>query len=151
MTIKGQSGIYMLPAVFAACAIAGCAISTSKVSNAATSPVPRERIINSAYQTPESGDAHVIIKRDSGIWSAGCDFRVRVQGTLLATLWPAERLDLYLKPGTYILGASEGCGHTAVIEIEAQVAAGDLRTYRLELDGELGENRTIRFVPTTND
>jgi len=81
-------------------AISGCAISTSKVSNSATTPVPPERILSRAYQTPEDGDAHVIVKRDAGFLSSGCDFRVRLQGTLLAALRPAERLDLYLKPGT---------------------------------------------------
>lgn len=69
----------------------------------------------------------------------------------LTVLMPAERIDLYVKPGRYILGASQGCGQDAIIEVEANVAAGELRTYRLELDGRFADNATFRFMPTTND
>ena len=91
------------------------------------------------------------MKRDSSFFGSGCDFLVRVQSKVLASLKPGEQIDLYVKPGDYILGASEGCGRTAVIEVEAQVTTGELKTYRLELDGTLGESGTFRFMPTAND
>lgn len=151
MGIRGNPVIYLLAVVLATTSLSACAVSTTKIPTAATTPVPSSQIVNTAYQTLEPGDAHVIIKRDGGFFAGGCDFRVSVQGTLLATLRPAERIDLYLKPGDYILGASQGCGQDAVVEVEAKVATGDLKTYRLEIDGQLGEAGTFRFMPTTND
>lgn len=148
MATKEHPRIYLLAAVFAV--LGGC-VSTSPVANSATTPVPQERRFSNDYSAAEPGGAHVIVKRDAGFVGSGCDFVVKVQGTPLASLRPSERIDLYLKPGHYILGATEGCGHTAVIEVETQVAAGDLRTYRLELDGELDESMTFRFMPTTNE
>lgn len=138
-------------AVSAVFVVSGCAVSTTPINTLATKPVPQSQIVNTAYQTPEPGDAHIIVKRDSGFFGSGCDFLVRVQGTVLAALKPGERIDLYLKPGDYILGASQGCGQTAVVEVEANVTAGELKTYRLEMDGQLGESGTFRFMPTTND
>jgi hypothetical protein len=131
--------------------LVGCAVSTTPISTLATKPVPQSQIVNTAYQTPEPGDAHIIVKRDGGLFGSGCDFLVRIQGTVLASLKPGERIDLYVKPGDYILGASEGCGQKAVVEVEAQVTSGELKTYRLELDGTLGDNATFRFMPTAND
>jgi hypothetical protein len=93
--------------------------------------VPTERIENRAYQTPEPGDAHVIVVRDNSFYAGGCDFSVLVQGTLLAKIRPTEWLDLYLRPGTYTLGATRGCGHDTVIETEIQVKAGEEKTYQL--------------------
>lgn len=133
------------------CALSGCAVATTPISTAATTPVPQSQIINSAYQTSEPGDAHIIVKRDAGFLGSGCDSLVRVQGTVLAALKPGQRIDIYVKPGDYILGASEGCGQKAVVEVEAQVAAGELKTFRLESDGTLGDAITFRFMPTEND
>lgn len=141
----------LLNLVLLGCALSGCAVATTPISTAATTPVPQSQIINTAYQTPESGDAHIIVKRDAGFLGSGCDSLVRVQGTVLAALRPGQRIDLYVKPGSYILGASEGCGQKAVIEIEAQVTAGELKTFRLESDGTLGDAITFRFMPTANN
>lgn len=149
--MKGRTGIYLLAVALATCLTCGCAVSTTRVKTSATTPVPESRIVNTDYQTPEPGDAHIIIKRDAGFFASGCDFLVSVQGTSLAALRPAERIDLYLKPGDYILGASQGCGQTAVIEVEANVKADELKTYRLEMDGQLGEAATFRIMPTEND
>ena len=137
--------------VLLGCALSGCAVSTVPISTAATTPVPQSQIINTEYQASEPSDAHIIVKLDAGFFAGGCDFLVRVQGTVLAALRPGQRIDLYVKPGNYILGASQGCGQTAVVEVEANVAAGELKTYRLEIDGQLGESGTFRFMATIND
>lgn len=133
------------------CSLCGCAVATVPISTSATTPVPQSQIINAAYQTSEPGDAHIIVKRDTGFYGSACDFLVRVQGTVLAALKPGQRIDLYVKPGNYILGASQGCGRTAVIEVEADVAADQLKTFRLEIDGMLGDSDTFRFMPTENN
>jgi len=145
------SRISLSLSALSACLLSGCAISTTPIRNSAATPVPHERIFSVAYETPEAGDAHIIVKRDGGLYGYACDFTVRINGSLLAVLRPAERIDLYLKPGSYILGASQGCGQSAVVEIEAQVQAGDIKTYRLAVDGQFGESGTFRFMPTESD
>lgn len=149
--MRGQSIIHLLATAISGVVLVGCAVSTTPMSTLASKPVPQDQIVNSAYQIPEPGDAHIVVKRDGGFYASGCDFLVRVQGTVLAALKAGERIDLYVKPGNYILGASEGCGHTAVVEVEAQVTAGELKTYRLEVDGTLGDSGTFRFMPTANN
>lgn len=140
-----------VPIVLLGCSLCGCAVATAPISTSATTPVPQSQIINTAYQTSEPGDARIIVKRDTGFFASGCDFLVRVQGKVLAALKPGQRIDLYLKPGDYILGASQGCGQKAVVEVEANVTDGELKTYRLEMDGQLGESGTFRFMATTNN
>lgn len=121
--MKRHPAIYLLVASL----LAGCAVFRDTPPAA----VPPERIENHAYQTPEPGDAHVIVERDNSFYAAGCDFQVLVQGTLLARIRTAEWLDLYLKPGTYTLGATQGCGHDSVTEAKMQVQAGEEKTYQV--------------------
>jgi hypothetical protein len=118
---------HLLVCLLATTLLAGCAV----LRDGPPTAVPPDRIENRAYQTPEPGDAHVIVERDNSFYAGGCDFRVLIQGTQLARIRPTEWLDLYLKPGSYILGATQGCGHSAVTEAKIQVQADEEKTYQL--------------------
>jgi hypothetical protein len=118
---------HLLVCLLATSLLAGCAV----LRDAPPTAVPPDRIESRAYLTPEPGDAHVIVERDNSLYAGGCDFRVLIQGTQLARIRPTEWLDLYLKPGIYILGATRGCGHDTVTEAKIQVQADEEKTYQL--------------------
>lgn len=126
--------------------LAGCAM----FRDPPLARVPPERIDNSAYQTPEPGDAHVIVERDNSFYAGGCDFRLLIQGTILARIRTSEWIDLYMRPGPYTLGVTQGCGHDTVTEMQIHVQSGEEKTYKVGTWSFWGGVGGVVITPTAS-
>lgn len=88
----------VLTALSVVVGLSGCA--TQPVTFAQAKPVPPSRLIAAG-----SGDASILIKRDSGFVGGACNTRIYMNGTLSALLGAGEVVQLRSKPGAAIIGA----------------------------------------------
>ncbi len=108
----------------------GCA--TDPVPTNAATPIPQNRIIKAGLTKAEPGTGSIIVKRDSGLNSVVCTFRLYLNGAPFADIDTGEKVQIYVKPGDYIVGsAGSGLCYTGHAEASFSLAAGQTRVYRV--------------------
>lgn len=123
--------------------LSGCA--TEVVSTRDASSVPGDRILAPAMLRPMSGAASLILKRDSGMNNAACNFRLFVNGKPFADIGTSEKVQIFVPPGEHILGAeSNGICLAGNAETTTVVTAGQVRTYRVSV----GSGGELKVQPT---
>ncbi len=129
--MKASSMKYLIGAM-ALVLLAGC--STSPISVDKADPVPQSRI----YAFSNKTDAQIVVTRDSGLYGAGCNYRLYIDGTLSAEFASGEVAKFGVKPGKHILGIkpSAACGGWGLVEREVQVGAGESVRRRITLSGD---------------
>lgn len=111
--------------------LAGCA--TSPVPSENADPVPSSRLF--AYQKPATGDAVLIVTRDSGFVGGGCNTSVSIDGRKAAEIGSGETAKFYVSSGEHIVGASS-CG-SGLKEREANIKAGATKKFRISIDSSM--------------
>jgi hypothetical protein len=122
----------ILLGVVALLILAGCA--SSPVPTRLATPVAANRVFApAAMRTPCADCGTLIVKRDAHtIMDAGVSEKFFVNKTPIATLWPSEKVRVYLTPGYYVLSAWMTPNYsvaTAAVEIKT----GQTRIYRLSV------------------
>lgn len=112
--------------------LAGCA--TSPISADKADPVPSSRLFAFGGQA----EAQLIVTRDSGLYGAGCNYRLYIDGTLSAEFASGEVAKFGIKPGKHIIGLkpSAACGGWGLVERELEVRAGEVIRRRITLSGD---------------
>jgi hypothetical protein len=119
----------MIRLALAACLV-GCA--TTSVPTAEALPVPASRILNAGFVQPAAGAFAITIKRDAGMNTGACGTKVWINGAPVAEVRTAEKVVVYLKPGSYMLGAETNlpcAGRLA--ELQMIVGPSHPTTYRM--------------------
>jgi hypothetical protein len=116
-------------------AMAGCSSDAINISQ--TTAVPADEVY--AFQSRPSGPSgQVTVMRDGGVYGAGCDVVVYVNGKRAAKLGTSERVTFYLPAGAVSLGVGlteTGLCTGAVVRTIAQsVSAGGEKRYRISSD-----------------
>ena len=111
--------------------LAGCA--TTPIPSSLAEPVPASRLF--AYQKPASGDAVLIVTRDSGFVGGGCNTSVSIDGRKSAEIGAGEAAKFYVVAGEHIVGASS-CG-SGLKEREANIKAGATKKFRISIDSSM--------------
>jgi hypothetical protein len=123
--------------------LSGCA--TDPVATSAATPIPQGRIIKAGLTKAEPGTGSLIVKRDVGLNTAGCTFRLYIDGIPFADIDTGEKVQIYLKPGEHIIGSTPrticmaGNAESAFVLVEGQT-----KVYRVSV-GSAGE---LRLQPT---
>jgi hypothetical protein len=124
-------------------AVSGCA--TEPVPTNTATPVPANRILKAALTKPASGTGSLIVKRDVGLNTSGCTFRLYINGTPFADIDTGEKVQIYLKPGEYIIGSTP---RTICMAGNAEssfvIGEGQTKIYRVSI-GSAGE---LKLQPT---
>ena len=110
----------------------GCATTPTPTSTAR--PVPKDRILSSAYfHRRDSQDVEVIVKRDQGLSGSGTGIILHLDGKPIAKLASGEIARLYLAPGRYLLGVvpTLNVGSHSLQETEAVVTRDSPQIYRI--------------------
>ena len=121
-----------------AIALTGCA--TEPVATSETKPVPVERMFSTAYTQPRSDSGVLLVKRDIGRTGSACKLRLLVNAQPIAELLPAERVELYLAAGDYVLSVDpNGRCEKGLAEVATTVRTGARTTFRIgyQESGEL--------------
>lgn len=125
--------------------LAGC--STTAVSVDEASPAPANRI--TGYQKPLADGGKIIVVRDSGFNGGGCYATVFLNGKAVAQLNPREKVEFYVAPGDWVLGAAlDGGGLCALnpnrLETDLTIKSGQVKKYRVYKpgDGDVGVKPT---------
>lgn len=123
--------------------LAGCA--TEPMATSAAAPVPSSRLLAADLFKPKPGSGTLILKRDSGLSNAACNFRLFVDGQSFADIGTGEKVQIHLAPGEHILGAqANGICFAGNAEATAILAAGQTKTFRVGV----GSGGEIRLQPT---
>jgi hypothetical protein len=142
MSIAKQAFIALVVLV-----LAGCATQAPRKNQ--IKPVPADRVL--AFQSPDGGDATIIVTRDVGFMGGGCFAGLYLDGALVAKMDTGERASLYVPSGRHIIGTwSVGkalCGYregTDRRETDATLKTGETRKYRILIG-----NNGVEIAPTT--
>jgi len=119
--------------------LAGCA--TSPVPSDKADPVPSSRLFSN--QKPGSGDAILIVTRDTGFVGGGCNTTVNIDGRKSAEIGAGETAKFFVPAGDHILSAS-ACG-SGLKEREASIKAGSTKRFRISIDSSM----SMDLSPTT--
>lgn len=119
--------------------LAGCA--TSPVPSDKADPVPSSRLFSN--QKPGSGDAILIVTRDTGFVGGGCNTTVSIDGRKSAEIGAGETAKFFVPAGDHILSAS-ACG-SGLKEREASIKAGSTKRFRISIDSSM----SMDLSPTT--
>lgn len=119
--------------------LAGCA--TSPVPSEKAEPVPSSRLFSN--QKPSSGDAILIVTRDTGFVGGGCNTTVSIDGRKSAEIGAGETAKFFVQAGDHILSAS-ACG-SGLKEREASIKAGSTKRFRISIDSSM----SMDLSPTT--
>ena len=119
--------------------LAGCA--TSPVPSDKADPVPNSRLFSN--QKPGSGDAILIVTRDTGFVGGGCNTTVSIDGRKSAEIAAGETAKFFIPAGDHILSAS-ACG-SGLKEREASIKAGSTKRFRISIDSSM----SMDLSPTT--
>lgn len=119
--------------------LAGCA--TSPVPADKADPVPSSRLFSN--QKPGSGDAILIVTRDTGFVGGGCNTTVSIDGRKSAEIGAGETAKFFVPAGDHILSAS-ACG-SGLKEREASIKAGSTKRFRISIDSSM----SMDLSPTT--
>lgn len=109
------------------------ACATTPVPSGKADPVPSSRLF--AYQKTASGDAVLIVTRDSGFVGGGCNTSVSIDGRKAAEIGSGETAKFYVSAGEHIVGASS-CG-SGLKEREANIKAGATKKFRISIDSSM--------------
>lgn len=118
---------------FAAAWLAGCAASPIETSLA--NPIPAERILNAELTQPKAGTGSILFKRDWTLVGSGCELRLFVNGKAFADMQIAEKIQIYLPPGKYLVGAKGKALCDVHTETEVLITEGKTEVYRVALGG----------------
>lgn len=105
-------------------------------------------IVFTGQDTPDD-TVPVTVVRDVGFVGSGCAARVLVNDQVAAYVREGEKVTLHIPPGEVILGADINTGGlclgTGLAEIEANLALGKPRNYRIGIDasGSMRLHRTV--------
>jgi len=119
--------------------LAGCA--TSPVPSDKADPVPNSRLFSN--QKPGSGDAILIVTRDTGFVGGGCNTTVSIDGRKSAEIAAGETAKFFIPAGDHIISASS-CG-SGLKEREANIKAGSTKRFRISIDSSM----SMDLSPTT--
>lgn len=126
MNIKKQTFI-----VIALLALAGCATQAPRQDQIKS--VPADRAM--AYQSPDDGDATIIVTRDVGFSGKGCTAVIFVDGKESAMLETGERVTFHVPSGSRIIGSwprGALCGRDDNrVETDATIKPGEVRKFRV--------------------
>jgi hypothetical protein len=82
------------------------ACATQPVSIYQASSVPTSRILAPQLLSQAQYTGSLIIKRDTGFMGSACTIRVFVNTVPVADLAPAEKIELFVPFGEYVVGAT---------------------------------------------
>jgi hypothetical protein len=123
--------------------LAGCA--TEPMATSEARPVPQDRILAAKLINPTPGSASLILKRDTGLNNAACNFRLFIDGQAFADIDTGEKIQIHPQPGEHILGArSNGICFAGNAESVTTLVAGQTRTYRVSV----GSGGELKIQPT---
>jgi len=94
-------------------------------------------------QKPGSGDAILIVTRDTGFVGGGCNTTVSIDGRKSAEIAAGETAKFFIPAGDHILSAS-ACG-SGLKEREASIKAGSTKRFRISIDSSM----SMDLSPTT--
>lgn len=120
-------------AIFAIALLAGCASGPVATSDA--KPIPADRILDAELAKPSQGSGSILFKRDWTIIGGGCELRLFVNGKAFADMQIAEKIQIYLPPGKYLVGAKGKALCDVHTETEVLVTEGKTEVYRVALGG----------------
>lgn len=139
--MKTQSTITVLLSAVVGSGMVGCASQPVSTSEADVS----DEIYAERYTEQGSGEHPLVIKRDEGIVGSACDHLVYVSGQKVAGLGAGEKVTVYLKEGTHIIGAKTAAVCTgSSAEAQVEVTEGTNATYRIATD----QNGGLDLEPT---
>lgn len=114
--------------------LAGCA--TQPVPLAEAARVPPDRVHTTKWAAPGNGTGTLVMKRDSGFTSGGCNFTVSVGGTEVVTLAPGEAHTIYPPAGQLLVGARPKAALCAggLMETVVVMQPGQVEAVRISID-----------------
>jgi hypothetical protein len=120
--------------ILAAGVLSGCA--TQPLSDAKTSPVPRDRILLPSYLEALPDTGVVAVKRDSGLLGSGCPLQFLVDTQPVANLKSSERVVLHVPVGDHVLSVRPTGGGlcrlgTGLYEVQASITSTSQLSYRI--------------------
>lgn len=124
----------MLRTIVLAAAVLGLSSCTTQpVTDAETSPVPRNRVLAPQYLEAAPGTGVVAVKRDPGFMAGGCRMQLLLDEEPVAELKQAERIVLHLPVGDHLLGVRPVCPLLArgLSEVAARVTLGAALSFRI--------------------
>lgn len=112
----------------------GCA--TTPVPVASASSVPEDRLLSgyAALATPSTDAIRVVVVRDAGMLGSGPSAKLGINGKEIAKLRTQEKIEVFLKPGTYIFSVepSPRLGG-ALVEKSFDIQTGKPRFFRISI------------------
>jgi hypothetical protein len=92
----------LVAAFFVLLLLSGCA--TTPVPAASAQLVPPDRLLAgyAALATPSADSVRVVLVRDAGMLGSGPSAKLAIDGKEIAKLRTREKVEVFLKPGTYI-------------------------------------------------
>ncbi|WP_236184339.1 hypothetical protein [Pseudomonas juntendi] len=112
--------------------LAGCA--TSPIPADKADPVPASRL----FAFGAHAESQLVVTRDSGLYGAGCNYRLYIDGVLAAEFASGEVARFGIKPGKHVVGLkpSAACGGWGLVERELDARAGEVIRRRITLSGD---------------
>ena len=126
---------YLTISLMTAFLISGCA--TAPVSPKLATEIPPIRIINSMYLVREGNStSSLTFVRDSGLYGVGVTIYLYINGKKIAGFRPMEKLQLFLKPGEYLIGVRSipNFGLEQFIESPFRIEPSQEYSYRIGID-----------------
>jgi hypothetical protein len=123
---------YLFPAFGFIVSLSACALKPYAPQDARL--VPAERIYSERWNTARPGTGRLTISAEpETTFSLICYDRLSVDGEVIARLQEKERLDLYLEPGSHVVGVRpEGPCAGWGADLEVRISAGDWAWYRVD-------------------
>lgn len=114
--------------------LAGC--SSFRADPEHVRPVPEDRLL--AFQTAETGGAHIVVTRDFGLMGGGCYVAIEVDRKVAARIGVGEEARFEVPPGTRIVGITPDrmddtlCGMGRLLrEVAVPIKAGETQQLRI--------------------
>jgi hypothetical protein len=98
-----KRNLLRIAALIGGFALFGCAVQPARKLHQEVLPVPDARILSPRWQRPAPNTAPLVFERDDGAERPPCGNQLSVDGTEVAILKPAERIELHLPFGDHVL------------------------------------------------
>jgi len=122
-----------------------CGCATIEIQTLDAKPIPNERVYLTELVRKDDALAHIVFKRDSGVFGSGTSLHLYVNDKKVADIAPGERLDVYLMPGRNILALEDWLGLSGRQGVAVSANAGETQVYRVSasLSG-------LQIIPAVN-
>jgi len=125
-----------LIALAAAGLVAACGTTPTSSGQA----VPTSTVLSAVLVKADPANGILVVRRDTGVTSSACAFRIMVDGTAAAELGTGEMVTLYVPPGDHILSTEYRgalCSASGRATVRATAAAGKRQSFRVGVGSDL--------------